>query len=182
MSTSILARRWRVCLPLTAVALCLAAGTSTALAASDSRPFVGTFYEQDPVSFTITDVPCFGSQTGELTGTETFSVHYNNNPDFFHMAGTDTLDARVDFPDGTYLVGSTTARIEESADAQAAYLKDTRIEFGDATAYAADGSELGLVRWQATSHATWQDLNGNHELDPGEVQGGIDRLRILSCP
>jgi hypothetical protein len=169
-------------LPVAVVTVvCLVLG-GTALAASDSKPQVGTFYDQFVDSFTITDAPCFEGQAGQAHVTVTVSVHYNNNPDFFHMAGTETQDIRVDFPDGTYLLGGTIARLEESANAQATYLKDTHIERGQATYYAADGSQIGPVSWQSTSHATWQDLNGNHELDPGEVTGGIDQLRILSCP
>ena len=170
-------------LPVAAVtALCLALSTGTALGASDSKPEVGTFYDQFVESFTSTDAPCFEGQTGQATVTVTVFGHYNNNPDFFHFAGSETLDARIVYPDGTYVVGEAIARFEESANAQATYFKDTRIERGQATYYAADGSAIGPVRWQATSHATWQDLNGNHELDPGEVKGGIDQLRILSCP
>jgi hypothetical protein len=172
----------RLGLTAVAAALCLTVGVGTALAVSDSKPIVGTFYDQEPVSKTVTDQPCFEGQVGQLTGTDTVFVHFNNNPDFFHMAGTDTLDARIDYPDGTYLVGSLAARIEESANAQATYFKDTSIGRGQATAYAPNGSVLGSVTWQATFHATWQDLNGNHELDRGEVHGGIDQLRVLSCP
>lgn len=165
-----------------AAALCLALGTGTALAVSDSRPQVGTFYDQFVDSFTITDAPCFEGQAGQANITVTLFGHYNNNPDFFHFAATETADARIDFPDGTYVLGGSTARFTEIADAQAPYFKDTRIERGEATLYAADGSPIGPVSWQATSHATWQDLNDNHQPDPGEIRGGIDQLRLLSCP
>jgi hypothetical protein len=185
MTASKIGRRMAACatyLPLVAAALCLAAGTGTALAFSDNRPQVDTFYFQQPVSDTVTDQPCFAGQVGQFTGTDTFFVHYNNNPDFFHMAGTDTLAGRIDYPDGTYLVGSIVARIEASANAQARYVKDTSIGRGQATAYAADGSVLGPVTWKATFHATWQDLNENGQIDPGEVHAGIDQVQVLSCP
>ena len=165
-----------------AAALCLALGTGTALAVSDSKPEVGTFYDQFVDSFTITDAPCFEGQAGQANFTITIFGHYNNNPDFFHFAGTETLEGRIDFPDGTYVLGGSVARLEFSANAQAPYDKDTRIERGQATLYAADGSPIGPVSWQATSHATWDDLNNNQQPDPDEVRGGIDQLRLLSCP
>lgn len=172
----------RLASAVAAAALWLALGTGSALAVSDSRPQVGTYYDQFVDSFTITDAPCFEGQAGQANFTITIFGHYNNNPDFFHFAGTETLDGRIDFPDGTYVLGGSIARLEISANAQAPYDKDTRIELGRATLYAADGSPIGPVSWQVTSHATWQDLNDNHQPDPGEIKGGIDQLRLLSCP
>lgn len=170
-------------LPLAAaIALCLALGTSAALAASDSVPFHGTYHAQFVDSFTITDAPCAAGQAGQATVLVNIDLRYINSPTLFQFEGTETHDIRVDFPDGTYLIGASTARLEESANAGARYVKDTNIDHGQATLYAADGSAIGPVRWESTSHATWADLNGNQQLDPGEVTGGIDQFRVVSCP
>ena len=170
-------------LPLAAaIALCLALGTSTALAASASVPFHGTFQVQFVDSFTITDAACAQGQAGQATIVVNVDLRYINSPDVFQFEGTETHDIRIDFPDGTYALGASTARLEESANARAPYIKDTRIEHGQATVYAADGSEIGPVKWQSTWHATWADLNGNNQMDPGEVTGGIDQFREVSCP
>ena len=172
----------RLAATLAAVALCMALETGTALGASDNTPTVGTFHQQQDVSFIVDDLPCFQGQPGQVTGTDTVDGHFNNSPDIFHFEGLETLDSRVDFPDGTYVLGTLSARLADGFDAQAPYLKDTRIEHGQGIVYAADGSQIGPLTWQATSHATWQDLNGNHQIDADEIQGGIDRLNILSCP
>jgi len=172
----------RLAATVAAAALCMALETGTALGASDNKPEVGTFHQQQDVSFIVDDLACFAGQPGQVTGTDTVDGHFNNSPDMFHFEGLETLDSRVDFPDGTYVLGTLTTRFADNFNTQATYLKDTRIEHGQGVVYAPDGSEIGPVSSQATFHATWQDLNGNHQIDADEIQGGIDRLNILSCP
>jgi hypothetical protein len=159
--------------------VCLALGAGAAQAASPNAPFVGTFYGQEAVSDTVAD-PCFGGVTGTLTGTDTLSGRYNNDPDFFHFEATHTLDFRIDFADGRYVIGTLGTHVTETANAESGVVrqKDSEAGHGQATVYAPDGSPTGTVNISSTFHTTWNDNDGDGQIDPGEITGTVDQFRV----
>jgi hypothetical protein len=161
-------------------AVCLALGAGASQAASPNAPFVGTFYDQEAVSDTVQgDYPCFAGMTGTVTGTDTLSGRYNNAPDFFHFEATHTLDYRIDFTDGRYVIGTFGAHLTETANAESGAVrqKDTEAGQGRATVYAADGSPTGTVAISSTFHTTWNDNDADRQVDPGEITASVDRFR-----
>jgi len=179
MFTPTLVRR-----PLLATGLataCLALGATASLASSPNAPFVGTFYDQSTSTDTVPgDYPCFAGVTGTATATDTVSGHYNNAPAFFHFEGTETLDGRIDFADGRYVIGGSIAHFAEEANAESGTVHqiDSRETRERATVYAADGSPSGTVTVVSNSHTTWTDSNHNHQPDPGEISAVVDHVRV----
>jgi hypothetical protein len=162
----------------------LALGAGASLAASPHTPFVGSLYYQEAVSDTVAgDYPCFADVTGTITGTYTLSGHVVNAPDVFHFTHTETLDYRIDFSDGRYVIGGFANHLVDISNAQSGIQRVVQTEAGQerATVYAADGSPIGTVTVSQTTHTTFADLNQNHQLDPGEITASVDRFR-LSCP
>lgn len=162
--------------------LALSAGAS--LAASPNTPSVGSFYDQQAVSETVAgDYPCFAGVTGTITGTYTLSGHFINSPDVFHFTATETLDYRIDFSDGRYVIGGFTDHLVDISNAQSGIQRLVSTEAGQerATVYATDGSPTGTVKVSQTTHTTSADLNHNHQIDPGEITASVDRF-TLTCP
>jgi len=162
--------------------LALSAGAS--LAASPNTPFVGSFDDQEAVSDTVAgDYPCFDGVIGTITGTYTLSGHIVNSPDVFHFTATETLDYRIDFSDGRYVIGGFAKHLVDLSNAQSGIQRVVKTEVVQerATVYAADGSPIGTVTVSQTIHTTFADLNQNHQIDPGEITASVDHFR-LSCP
>jgi hypothetical protein len=189
MSTSRVGRR--ALLGGTLAAACLGLGATASLGdtidtgrqAGNSTVTVGTFYDQQPFSDTVQgDYPCFDGVPGTIAGVDTIFGHYNNSPDIFHFDGTDTVDYRVDFNDGRYAIGESSTRTSFSAN-PGAVKKEITTDSGQehATVYAADGSVIGTVTIRGVFHMTWVDLNGNRQMDPGEVKSDFDNVHV-SCP
>jgi hypothetical protein len=172
----------KVALCAAVAAACVGIGAGTALAGGiqrgNSDVGVGTFTDTEPLSgVVVTDFPCVGGQTGVASGTDTISGHFNNAPYFFHFAGTETIDARVDFPDGSYAIGELVNRFADSANAEAGQREaDTVVGRTTATLYSAAGTQTGTVTMHETSHITYADLNQNGQVDPGEVKSDVDHI------
>jgi hypothetical protein len=173
----------RVALCAAVVAGCLGVGASTALAggtqAGNSNVGIGTFTETDPISgVVITDFPCVGGLSGVASGTDTISGHFNNAPLFFHVAGTERIDARIDFSDGSYAIGELLDQFAMSANAEAGLrIADTAVGQTTATLYSAGGTQTGTLTMHETSHITYTDLNQNGQPDPGEVRADVDQIK-----
>jgi hypothetical protein len=161
----------------------LALSASASLAASPNTPFVGSFHDQQAVSETVAgDYPCFEGLTGTITGTYTQDGHFINAPDVFHFTSTETLDYRIAFSDGRYVVGGFAKHLVDISNAQSGIQRVVKTEAGHerATVYAADGSPTGTVTVSQTTHTTIADLNDNHQIDPGEITASVDRFG-LTC-
>jgi hypothetical protein len=158
----------------------LALGATASPAASPNVPFIGNFTFTQPISDTFSDAPCADGLTGTLTGTETVSAHYTNNPTFFHIEGTNTQTYRIDFSDGSYALGSYLEHFAEAANSGSGTLKlnDTSVERDVATVYAADGTPIGTVTIWVTSHTTFIDANQNGQVDEGELKASISNFRF----
>jgi hypothetical protein len=164
---------------------CLALGATASLGdvrqAGNSPVFVGTFEDHQLISDTVPgDYPCFAGVTGTITGTDDVFGRFNNAPDFFHFTSTETVSYRIVFSDGRYVVGGFVAHFGVEANAESGAVLETTHEPSQerATVYSADGQPIGTVTISTTSHVRFSDLNGNGEMDPGEVTGIVDRIKV----
>jgi hypothetical protein len=166
---------------LAASSLALAAATSVAdeRQAGNSEVTVGSFTDSETFTDVVPgDYPCYQGVQGTVVGRDTIAGRFNNAPDFFHAAGSDTLDYRIDFSDGRYVIGHSDGRFSFEANAGAPFLKDTHVGRESATVYGSDGARLGTVTISNNFHATYTDLNGNGEPDPGEITASVDNFRV----
>jgi hypothetical protein len=168
-------------LAIAAVALLALADTSHGAAETGTFTFQSS--ETDPIDLTAT---CLGSgASGTITRTDEVVGRFTENgpPAFgFHDHATATSTIRIDLADGRYIVGSLVAHFDDNAT-RAAQLTSTEVTRGDGegTLYTPDGQPLAPLTIHAVFHLTWQDTNGNHAPDPGEVTANVDNTR-LTCP
>jgi hypothetical protein len=149
--------------------------------AGNSPVFVGTFEDHQLISDAVPgDYPCFAGVTGTITGTDDVFGRFNNAPDFFHFTSTETVSYRIVFSDGRYVVGGFVAHFGVEANAESGAVLETTHEPSQerATVYSADGQPIGTVTVSTTSHVRFSDLDGNGEMDPGEVTGIVDRIKV----
>ncbi len=152
MIASTLLRRLVVCASLiAALGVAVFAGTAAAGAAT-----TGTYDFQE--SFPpFPDVNLCTGVTGINTGTITVDGRYTDiGNGAQHVTEVDTLDYRVDYPDGTYLISHSSNHAEFNTNG-----------FGDAefttaqqdrgTLYSAGGQVLGYQTVFGLLHFTWQD-------------------------
>jgi hypothetical protein len=142
-------------------------------------PFAG------PFAATAVDTgTCLGpGVTVTITGTETVTGRFTENgpPAFgFHDHGTSTIDGRIDYPDGRYVLGTDTAHFDDNATSRDQFTS-VAAGHGSGTLYDAGGTPLGQVTIHDLDHITYRDVNGNHEPDAGEIRADIVRFRV-SCP
>jgi hypothetical protein len=166
-----------------ALALGAAASPGDVRQAGNSPVFIGSFDDTQPFSDTVPgDYPCFAGVTGTITGTDEFAGRYNNAPDFFHFTGTETVNYRIVFSDGRHVVGGWVSHFGTEANNESGAVRETDHETSQerATVYSTDGQAIGTVTISITSHIRFADLNGNHQPDPGEVTGVVDRTK-LTC-
>lgn len=105
----------------------------------------------------------------------------NGPPTFgFHFHGTRTLDYRIDYVDGRYVLGTAVGHFDENAAGRLRTFTTTEATQAYGTLYGSDGQPLGRVTIHAIFHLTYRDTNGNGPLDPGEITASVDRFR-LTC-
>lgn len=154
------------------------AGVSHGAAVTGTFEFPEAFSE--PVDFTGT---CLGAgASGTLTHSVTTVLHFTSSgpPAFgFQDHGTSTDNVRADFVDGRSVAGTLVTHLVDTATHNDQFTT-TRAVHGTGTLYGSDGQALGAVGTHAISHVTYQDTNGNHQPDPGEVTASVDRL-MLTC-
>ena len=93
--------------------------------------------------------------------------------------GTDRLSYRVDFPDGSYVLGGGVFHFGGTfAPSETATMRDVARE--TRTVYDAAGTAIGRVVIHANSHLTFHDANGNGEPDDGEITAAVDRF-FFTC-
>ena len=151
MIASPLLRRFVVCASLVAAfGLAVFAGGASAAATTGTYDFQESFPPSPDVNL------CTGV-TGINTATITVDGRYTDiGNGAQHVTEVDTLDYRVEYSDGTYLISHSTAHAEFDTNG-----------FGDAeftvaqqdrgTLYSADGQVLGYQTVFTQVHFTWHD-------------------------
>jgi hypothetical protein len=173
MTRQWLARRLGTCLALALIALLLPAGLAHAQAT------VFRFEFQQPLTGTTALPECLPPElVGTQTGTETTIGQVTDTGHSFQVHGTTTLEYRVVFSDGRYVVGTAVEHFSFIAKApqtvNATTIQERR------TINSAEGQPIGEVRIHAVSHLTFRDANGNGEPDPGEITANVDRF-FFTC-
>jgi hypothetical protein len=180
MIASTLARKLRRCAALAALGLLALAGTSYGQAETGSFQAQNTFTDTEDDTAT-----CLGpGASGTITATETVAGRFTENgpPTFgFHVHWTSTLDYRIDYVDGRYVLGTAVGHFDENAAGPAGRLRaftttEATQDYG--TLYGSDGQPLGRVTIHAIFHLTYRDTNGNRTPDPGEITASVDRSRV----
>jgi hypothetical protein len=87
------------------------------------------------------------------------------------VSGRETFVYRTDFPDGSYLTGSSTSHFTFTAHGAVTTFTQGGVE--PRTIYAADGTPTGTVMIHAVTHVT-------ADADTGAVIGGVDRF-FFTC-
>jgi acid stress-induced BolA-like protein IbaG/YrbA len=115
---------------------------------------------------------------GTQTGTETTVGQVTETGRTFQVHGTTTLEYRVVFPDGRYVVGTAVEHfsfiIAGPQTVNTTPIQERR------TIYSAQGEPIGQVFIHAVSHVTFRDANGNGVPDPGEITANVDRF-FFTC-
>jgi hypothetical protein len=94
----------------------------------------------------------------------------------FHLVGTDTQDYRIDWSDGTYLISHSPTHFEFNTNSKEFVFTEAQQDRG--TLYSPDGQVIGTVTVIGGFHMTWRDVNGNLELDPGELTVSTDHVHV----
>jgi hypothetical protein len=126
---------------------------------------------------------CLGpGATGTITGTETVVGHFTETgpPALnFDAHGTSTVTYRVDYADGRFVLGTSVEHFTSTGNSPQLGNHSVTRDIG--TLYGPDGQVLGQVTVHAVNHVTFRDVNGNFQLDPGEIKANVDHFR-LTCP
>lgn len=165
--------RWLVLLVLALAAWVVPAGIAQAQAT------VSQFEFQQPLPDSTALPECLSPDLiGAQTGTETIVGQVTDTGHGFQVHGTSTLDYRVVFPDGRYVVGTAVEHFTFIARPPQMVSKSVIQE--PRTIYSADGQPIGTVFIHALSHVTFRDANGNGVPDPGEITASVDRF-FFTC-
>jgi hypothetical protein len=168
MIASTLARKLRRCAALAALGLLALAGTSYGQAETGSLQGQNTFTDTEDDTAT-----CLGpGASGTITATETVAGRFTENgpPTLgFHFHGTSTLDYRIDYVDGRYVLGTAVEHFDENAAGRLRTFTTTKATQDYGTLYGSDGQPLGRVTIHAIVHLTYRD---------GEITASVDRSRV----
>lgn len=172
MSSSVFRRACAFGVLIAALSTLVFTGTASAQAT------VGTFYNQETLTFT--DVSLCTGLSGTVTNTVTEAGRFVANADgTVHVSGTTTQDYRVVWSDGSYQIHHSPSHFEINTNATGFVVTEAQQDRG--TLYAADGQVIGKVTVFTLTHQTWRDLNGNGLPDPGEFTAIVDQFRV-TCP
>ncbi len=168
----------RLRLPSSVVGMALLA-TLVLAPAAHAQATVFRFQFQEPLPDSTALPECLPPDlVGTQTGTETTVGQVVDTGHSFQVHGTTTLEYRVVFPDGHYVVGTAVEHF--SFNANAPQTTRTSVIQEPRTIYSADGQPVGTVFIHALTHVTFRDANGNLTPDPGEITANVDRF-FFTC-
>jgi|GEM_PF-2761605 len=115
---------------------------------------------------------------GQVTITETStSQSVQTVSDVFTIRFVNEYDYRIEFPDGRYVQsGINRDLVVFVARPSHSVLNLVTQDFR--TIYAADGTPVGKLSVHAVFHFTFNDLNGNSQVDEGELKSAIDKFDL----
>ena len=115
---------------------------------------------------------------GNVNATEIVTGQIVDTDPGFHVHATANLNYRVDFPDGSYILGSAVEHITFGINPLDSRTTSTVAIQEPRTIYDADGQPIGKVMIHALSHITYSDANGNGQPDPDEVRASVEDFRF----
>ena len=153
------------------VTFCLSALVVSAGPASASA-VVTPFYFTNPESFADAPPECMTEvKTGVTNAVDTVSGLVIENQSGVTVSGSETFVYRTDFPDGSYLTGSSAGHFTFTAHGTITTFTQSGVE--PRTVYAADGTPIGTVMIHAVTHVT-------ADAETGAVIGSVDRF-FFTC-
>jgi hypothetical protein len=163
------AMRWSGAVGLLAVFIALPAG---AHARATRVPIDVT----SPLSGTTALPECLPADlVGTLSGTERTVGTIVFTDTVAHAQATTTLDYRVDFPDGSYVVGTSTEHFTFASKADTPLVSTTTL-VEPRTVYDAAGNPIGTALLHFHGHITVFDANGDGDFTPDEVVTNYDQF------
>ena len=138
-----------------------------------------------PVSFTQTETftaPLEGCLPGDLVGTvtvtETFTGQVvDTGKNVFTVHGVDNFDYHLTLPDGRFVQSGLNRDLFVFV-ANPPHTVFNVVTQDFRTIYAADGTPTGTLTIHAGNHLTYNDTNGNHMPDAGEISAEFDYFRL----
>ena len=174
-------KHFRISCSLLVLLLFLVTFAFVAVHPAHGEATVVRFEFQNPLSGSTALPECLPPELiGTVTGTETTAGQFTNTTPGFHVHGTDTLDYRVDFPDGRYVLGTVVEHFDFNVNFQSGQTTNTVAIQEPRTIYAADSQPIGKVMIHALSQITFRDANGNGQPDPGEITTNVDHF-MFTC-
>ena len=149
---------------------------SSAQAAAEVTSFsFGPTTETFAVSgyFCLPDAVGTATQTASTTGQIVQSASGQ-----LSVHGKTVYDIRIDFPDGSYVQSGPLNRDVFAFTPNTPLTVFTHTIVDVETIYNAQGQPVGKIQIHETLHATFRDLNGNHQPDEGEITVAFDRFRL----
>ena len=116
---------------------------------------------------------------GIVNGTETVTGQIVDTDPGFHVYATTNLNYRVDFSDGSYVLGFSVEHITFSINRLDSRTTSTVAIHEPRTIYDADGQPIGKVMIHFISHITYSDANGNGQPDPDEIAANVEDFRFI---
>jgi len=164
MIASTLLRRFCVCAPLlAALGLAVFAGGASAAATTGTYDFQESFPPSPDVNL-CTGVTGLNALTITVDGRYTDTGNGSQ-----HVTEVDTVDYRVDYPDGTYLISHSTGHAEFDTNA-VGDAEFTTAQQDRGTLYSADGQVLGYQTVFGLLHFTWHDDMQTVISDPSQFR------------
>jgi len=166
-------RAWlRTALVLCARLLVAAMLVALGLFALPTSAFAQATIEQVSIPYTEGPYPvddtCLGfGVVGVLTGGGTITGQVVETDTGFHFSGTDTFAARIDFPDGTYILDSQRIPITANENPLTGQVTFGGTALGKATIYDASGTVIGYGMFNARFRTTIVTGTVVVELDVG---------------
>lgn len=163
-----------ICVCSALLTLFVGVGTSHAQATTNK------FYSVTPVTGTTPLPECTQSDVvGTLSLTNTVRGTSTVTDTGFHLEGSETEAYRVDFPDGSYVIGVAISRFNFNAT-PSGVTSFTTASREPRTIYNAAGEPVGTVFIHYLSHITYQDVNGNGSPDDGEITSSVEKF-FFTC-
>lgn len=164
----------RVCLTVLATFTWL--GATTAGARAVDVP-ASAFYFSSELSSQTSLPECLPEDlVGTVTGTEVTEGHATDTGFTFHANGTTTLTYQVGFPDGRYVLGVAVEHFGFRNNGWPTQSNHVSVVRETRTVYSADGDPVGTGTIRALFELNFRDLNGNGQLDEGEVRSTVDHF------
>lgn len=115
---------------------------------------------------------------GTVNATEIVTGQIVDMDPGFHVYATTNLDYRVDFPDGSYILGSAVEHFTFNINSLGSQTISTVAIQEPRTIYTAYGQPIGKVRIHFLSHLTYNDANGNGQPDADEITASVEAFRF----
>ena len=173
---------WRKPRPFLAAAAI--AGLTLALAGTASaQATVGTFYNQETITVTFTDVSlCTGLTHGHVDehGHRRWPLRRQLATARLTSPGRQRRTTGRTGRTGAYLITHSPAHWEFNTNSTGLVVY-TWAQQDPGILYNADGQVIGQLNVFTLTHVTWRDANGNGQPDPDEIRSTVDQFRV-TCP